>query len=200
MANRNTPELYVYKDLRKKILTGELKNQERLVETTLATQYDVSRLHIKSALRLLEQEHLAEHIQMCGFQVKEFTEAAMNEVIELRYALDLVTFKRFTNIASKEDVGLLQKMARRIAVFFQNDMVEDSMLELDCFYSFVYEKSGYIHITAILGKYSDYFKIIRRQFTSNTKRNQEAAQLLFDIVDAISEKNSDLLAVLLAKR
>lgn len=200
MADQNSPEIFVYKDLRKKILTGELKDQERLVETTLAAQYNVSRLHIKSALRLLEQEQLAEHIRMRGFQVKEFTEEAINEILELRYALDLVTFKRFMSVASKEDISRLRKMTQRIAVFFQNEMIEDAMLDLDSFYSFIYEKSGYIHITAILDKYSDYFKIIRRQTTTDAKLNQEAAQLLVRIMDAIEETNSELLAVLLAQR
>lgn len=200
MADKNSREIYVYKDLRKKILMGELKNNERLVETSLAMQYDVSRLHIKSALRLLEQEQLAEHIRMCGFQVKEFTEEAMNEVIELRYALDLVIFKRFMNVASKEYITRLRKMAQRINVFFQNEMIEDAMLELDNFYGFIYEKSGYIHITAILDKYSDYFKIIRRQFTSDAKLNQKAVQMLFCIIDAIEEKDLDLLTTMLGQR
>ena len=119
MEKKIDPEIYVYKDLREKILVGELKNGDRLVETTLAKQYDVSRLHIKSALRFLEQEHLAEHIPMCGFQVVEFTEEAMEEIEELRLALDCVTFAHFAKIATKEDIACLWKMAQRISVFFK---------------------------------------------------------------------------------
>lgn len=200
MEKKIDPEIYVYKDLREKILVGELKNGDRLVETTLAKQYDVSRLHIKSALRFLEQEHLAEHIPMCGFQVVEFTEEAMEEIEELRLALDCVTFAHFAKIATKEDIACLWKMAQRISVFFQNNMVEDAMEELDLFYSFVYDKSGYIHITAILDKYSDYFKIIRRKCTSDMEVNIQAATLLSQIVAAVEQKDIDTLSIKLGQR
>lgn len=200
MTKKNNPEIMIYKDLRRKILTGELKNGDRLVETALAAQYEVSRLHIKSALRLLEQEQLAEHIMMCGFQVKGFTEETMEEIGELRLALDRVTFARFAKTAVAEDVAHLQKMGQRVKVFFQNNMIEDAMEELDNFYSYVYAKSGYIHITAILEKYSDYFKILRRQFTSDQRLNLEAAELLLEIIRAIEEKDIDLLAEKLGER
>jgi len=200
MTKKNNPEIMIYKDLRRKILTGELKNGDRLVETALAAQYEVSRLHIKSALRLLEQEQLAEHIMMCGFQVKGFTEETMEEIGELRLALDRVTFARFAKTAVAEDVAHLRKMGQRVKVFFQNNMIEDAMEELDNFYSYVYAKSGYIHITAILEKYSDYFKILRRQFTSDQRLNLEAAELLLEIIRAIEEKDIDLLAEKLGER
>ena len=200
MAKKNNPEIMVYKDLREKILTGELKDKDRLVETTLAAQYDVSRLHIKSALRLLEQEQLAEHIMMCGFQVKGFTEESMEEIGELHLALDCIIFARFTKTALEEEIAYLWKTAQRIKVFFQNNMVEDAMEELDNFYSYVYAKSGYIHITAILEKYSDYFKILRRQFTSDQRLNLETAELLLQIVQAMEEKDIDALAAKRGKR
>lgn len=200
MTKIDNPEIFVYKDLREKILTGEFKNGYRLIETALTAQYGVSRLHIKSALRLLEQEQLAEHIMMRGFQVKGFTPEAMEEVSELRLALDSVTFVRFVKVASQEDVALLRKVAQRVAVFFENNMVEDAMEELDRFYAFVYEKSGYTHITVILDKYSDYFKIIRRHSSADQKLNLEAAQLLFEIMTAIEHKDTDTLIMKLGER
>lgn len=200
MAQDRNPEFVVYRDLRRKILTGELKDGDRLVETALAAEYHVSRLHIKSALRLLEQEQLAEHIRMCGFQVKGFTEESMEEIEELRLALDRVTFMRFARTALPEDIANLRKRARRIAAFFQTDMEEDANEEVDDFYSFVYKRSGYIHITAILDKYSDYFKIIRRQSSGDANLNKEAVQLLFQIVDAIEEKDLEALSERLGQR
>lgn len=200
MTKKTNPEVSIYKALRKKILTQELKKGDRLVETTLAKEYDASRLHIKSALRLLEQEHLAEHIPMCGFQVTGFTEDAMEEIEELRLALDKVTFAKFARTAAPADIAHLWKMAQRVKVFFQNNMVDDAMEELDHFYSFVYEKSGYIHITAILDKYSDYFKIMRRQSTSEFDLNMQAAELLFQIVEAVEKKDIDGLAAKLGQR
>lgn len=199
MANTN-PEFSIYKDLRKKILTGELENGDRLVETALAAKYDTSRLHIKSALRLLAQENLAEHIAMCGFIVKGFSEESMEEVIELRIALERVIFKRFVEVASDEDIAHLRKTTQKVAVFLENDMVEDAMEEVDHFYSYTYEHSGYPRIMSILETYSDYLKIIRRQSASETQRNQDSLQLLFDIMDAIEKRDVETLMKHLERR
>ena len=93
VENENT-EYLIYKDLRQKILLGEIGEGKRLVETALAADYQASRLHIKSALRLLEQENLAQHIPQCGFVAKGVSEDAIEEIVELRIALERVVFKR----------------------------------------------------------------------------------------------------------
>ena len=79
MEENKNAEYEIYKELRRKILLGEIKEGERLVETTLAADFHASRLHIKSALRLLEQENLAQHIPQCGFVAKGVTEEAIEE-------------------------------------------------------------------------------------------------------------------------
>lgn len=193
MANNNDPEFQIYRDIRKQILTGQRKDGDRLVETALAAEYGASRLHIKSALRLLEQESLAEHIPMSGFIVKGLSEAAVDEIVELRIALERVLFKRVIEVATDEDVVYLKKLTQRVVVFMDNGMVEDAMVEVDQFYSYIYQLSGYHRITSILDTYSDYLQIIRRQSTSEEKRNRDSMRLLLEIVDAIENRNMDSL-------
>jgi DNA-binding GntR family transcriptional regulator len=199
MKNIDRPEFNIYRDLRWKILTGELEDGDRLVETSLARQYKVSRLHIKSALRLLEQERLAEYIPQRGFQVKGFTSDMMDEISELRYALDLVTFKRFMNTASEEDMENLRKRAKRIMVFLDNNMLEDALQEIDLFYNFIYDVSGFVHIKAIKETYSDYFKLVRMQNTDETEIKRSSG-LMKEMMEAIENKDLQKMTVLLAQR
>lgn len=193
MEENKNAEYEIYKELRRKILLGEIKEGERLVETTLAADFHASRLHIKSALRLLEQENLAQHIPQCGFVAKGVTEEAIEEIVELQIALERVVFKRLVQVITDEEIAQLRKTTQRVVVFLQNDMVEDAMEEVDHFYSFVYEKSHLERITSILDTYTDYLKIIRRRSASDIDRNQASMQLLQDIMGAIEKRDTETL-------
>lgn len=193
MTENKNSEYRIYKDLRQKILLGEIKEGDRLVETSLAAEYQASRLHIKSALRLLEQENLAQHIPQCGFVAKEVTDEAIDEIVELRIALERVVFKRLIEVITDEEIEYLRRTTQRVAVFLQNDMMEDAMEEVDHFYSFVYEKSHLERITGILDTYTDYLKIIRRRSSVNADRNQASLKLLQDIMDAIEARDTEAL-------
>lgn len=179
------PEFPIYRDLRHKIISGEIGDGARLIETALARNYQASRLHIKSALRLLEREHLAEHIPRRGFFAKSVTEEDIAEIIDLRIALERVVFSRFLARATEADIATLRHLIQRIAAFLESGMIDDAMSEVDRFYEYVYDQSGCWRITSILATYDEYLKSIRRRSADQTERNVAAYHVLENIVDAI---------------
>ena len=78
----------VFNTLRQAILTGELKPGERLMEIHLANRLGVSRTPIREAIRKLELEGLVIMIPRRGAEVAQITEKSMNDVLEVRRALD----------------------------------------------------------------------------------------------------------------
>lgn len=78
----------VFNTLRQAILTGELKPGERLMEIHLANRLGVSRTPIREAIRKLELEGLVTMIPRRGAEVAQITEKSMNDVLEIRKALD----------------------------------------------------------------------------------------------------------------
>ena len=78
----------VFNTLREAILKGELKPGERLMEMHLATKLGVSRTPIREAIRMLEHEGLAVTIPRKGAQVAKMTEKDLQDVLEVRDALD----------------------------------------------------------------------------------------------------------------
>lgn len=78
----------VFHTLRDAILKGELKPGERLMEMHLAEKLGVSRTPIREAIRMLEQEGLAVTIPRKGAQVASMTEKDLEDVLEVRDALD----------------------------------------------------------------------------------------------------------------
>lgn len=78
----------VFNTLRQAILTGELKPGERLMEIHLANRLGVSRTPIREAIRKLELEGLVTMIPRKGAEVAQITEKSMNDVLEVRRAVD----------------------------------------------------------------------------------------------------------------
>ena len=78
----------VFNTLRNAILRGDLKPGERLMEMHLANKLGVSRTPIREAIRMLEQEGLAVTIPRKGAQVAKMTEKDLQDVLEIRDALD----------------------------------------------------------------------------------------------------------------
>lgn len=78
----------VFHKLREAILQGQLKPGERLMELQLASELGVSRTPIREAIRMLENEGLAVTVPRKGAQVAGMTEKDMEDVLEIREALD----------------------------------------------------------------------------------------------------------------
>lgn len=78
----------VFKTLRENILTGILKPGQRLMEIQLASQLGVSRTPIREAMRMLELEGLVVMIPRKGAVVAEITKKDLEDVLEVRCALE----------------------------------------------------------------------------------------------------------------
>lgn len=78
----------VFNTLRKAILRGELKPGERLMEIQLANKLGVSRTPIREAIHKLELEGLVLMIPRKGAEVAQITEKNMQDVLEVRKALE----------------------------------------------------------------------------------------------------------------
>ena len=99
----------VFNTLRQAILTGELKPGERLMEIHLANRLGVSRTPIREAIRKLELEGLVTMIPRRGAEVAQITEKSMNDVLEVRRAMDALCVELACDRISQEELGSLKK-------------------------------------------------------------------------------------------
>ena len=83
----------VFNTLRQAILKGELKPGERLMEIQLANKLGVSRTPVREAIRKLELEGLVLMIPRKGAEVTEITRQDMEDVLEVRTALEELAVK-----------------------------------------------------------------------------------------------------------
>jgi len=99
----------VFNTLRQAILTGELKPGERLMEIHLADQLGVSRTPIREAIRKLELEGLVTMIPRRGAEVAQITEKSMNDVLEVRRAVDALCVELACERITPEELERLRE-------------------------------------------------------------------------------------------
>ena len=85
---RQTLREQVTQAIRLKLLTGQLRPGERIVEQEMAEDLGVSRGPVREALRQIEQEGLVEYTSHVGCFVKEFNARDVYEVYLLRANLE----------------------------------------------------------------------------------------------------------------
>ena len=99
----------VFNTLRKAILKGELKPGERLMEIALAERLGVSRTPVREAMRKLELEGLVVMIPRRGAQVANITEKDLNDVLEVRIALENLSIENACTRMTEEQLEELQR-------------------------------------------------------------------------------------------
>lgn len=90
------------------VLSGAFRPGERLVETAIAEQLNVSRAPVREALAALEQEGIVSHVPRRGYFVVDFSEKDIEEVYTLRLLLEGEALRRAIERASQENLAELQ--------------------------------------------------------------------------------------------
>ena len=80
----------IYGHLREQLLNGEIPPHQHLVETKIAKEVGISRTPIREALHSLELEGLIESIPRVGYVVKPISEDEVEEICEIRAAIEEV--------------------------------------------------------------------------------------------------------------
>ncbi|MFI6601143.1 GntR family transcriptional regulator [Nonomuraea sp. NPDC050536] len=75
-------------ELRRRIMSGELKQGERLVEDRLAAQLGVSRNPVRESIRILSAEGFVEVIPRIGAAVARLSSAEAEELFDVRMAIE----------------------------------------------------------------------------------------------------------------
>ena len=99
----------VFQTLRNAILKGELKPGERLMEIQLAGKLGVSRTPVREALRKLELEGLVIMIPRRGAIVADITIQDLNDVLEVREALEELAVRKACDCATDEQMKALKQ-------------------------------------------------------------------------------------------
>jgi DNA-binding GntR family transcriptional regulator len=112
---RNTGAHLVYSELKRRILSLELKPGERVYEPAMATALQVSRTPLREAIRRLISESLLEQQATGGVVVPALDETAIAELYDVRAALESLMAREACAKATADDIEKLQGILERNA-------------------------------------------------------------------------------------
>jgi DNA-binding GntR family transcriptional regulator len=110
---RNTGAHLVYAELKRRILSLELKPGERIYEPAMASALQVSRTPLREAIRRLIAESLLEQQPTGGVLVPVLDEAAISELYEVRAAMESLMARNACLKATPADIEALRGILER---------------------------------------------------------------------------------------
>ena len=179
----------VFNTLREAILKGELKPGERLMELQLAAKLGVSRTPIREAIRMLEQEGLAVTIPRKGAEVAKMTEKDMEDVLQIREALDELAAKIACEQISEEQLEELVATMHEFEESTKTDNVK-KIAEADVkFYDIIYQSTGNPKLVNMLNNLREQMYRYRVEYLKDENNYPTLMKEHKDIVEGLVRKN-----------
>ncbi|ATD65854.1 GntR family transcriptional regulator [Neisseria weixii] len=117
--------------LREMIADGELKPGERITEIPTAEKLGVSRLPVRMALQILEQEGLVERLPKRGYTARKITSADFLNALEVRGTLEgLAARQAAEHGMPSETVALLEQGLAELDAVFEREVFSIEEVEI----------------------------------------------------------------------
>ncbi|HKU11739.1 MAG TPA: GntR family transcriptional regulator [Sinomonas sp.] len=113
-SQRERPLREVIRDtLRSRIFEGHYAPGTRLIERDLASEFNVSRLPVREALRMLAQEGLLAERASRGSVVAGLSEKDVDDLFDVRLSLEVLACRLAAQRATPEDIERLEALLDR---------------------------------------------------------------------------------------
>lgn len=189
----------VFQTLRKAILTGELEPGARLMETQLGEKLGVSRTPIREAIRKLELEGLVIMVPRKGAQVAQFTEKDIEDVLEVRAALEALAARL---ACKKMDDRAFLRLQLVIAEYEyaakENDI--EVMIEKDVeFHETIFNATENEKLIQLFNNLREQVHRYRIAYLKNTEDSEAVRVEHIELLEALRSQNEDLASDLASK-
>jgi DNA-binding GntR family transcriptional regulator len=153
----------IYEQLANAIVSGKLHPGERLTLKSISTQFSISNMPVREALRKLEANKLVKRERNRSICVTELSVQSIEEIIEIRLILECYAAGKAAQIRSDEAVDRLESLHKRITL---TKVVEKYLQVNRDFHFTIYEEAKLPILTEIIKslweRYSPYLYILHR--------------------------------------
>ncbi|HWR45015.1 GntR family transcriptional regulator [Sporomusa sp.] len=182
----------VAETLREAIVNGILKPGERLMEIQLAEELGVSRTPVREAIRKLELEGFVVMIPRRGTYVADLSIKDINEVFEIRTALDVLAAGLAVERITEDELEQLERLLVEIGELIEQDDA-DKLVESDSqFHDILYRASRNDRLVGIINNLREQFTRFRSISIQYPGRMQKSVEEHRRLVEAIASRDTDL--------
>ncbi|MGB5634297.1 MAG: GntR family transcriptional regulator [Waterburya sp.] len=186
----------VYEALKQIILRGDLASGERVVETKLAEQLEVSRTPIREAIGQLRREKLIVSKPNGGFRVATLSVRDAIQLYDCRIALEQLSVEGACEQIISKQLKQLEKyvlLAEKLSESQSSKSDSLKLLEIDYqFHHLIAESSGNQWLLTLLEQVFDKMALLRVQTTKHNPQVLEVRLEHREIYEAIALRDSDL--------
>lgn len=181
----------VFNTLRQAILTGELKPGERLMEIHLANRLGVSRTPIREAIRKLELEGLVTMMPRRGAEVAQITEKSMNDVLEVRRAMDALCAELACERITEEE---LERLAEACEEFEKATATGDVKLiaQTDVtLHDIIMQATGNKRLVQLINNLSEQMYRYRFEYIKDFSQHERLVEEHRDIYESLLHRDKE---------
>uniref|UniRef100_A0A832M3I3 GntR family transcriptional regulator n=1 Tax=Oscillatoriales cyanobacterium SpSt-402 TaxID=2282168 RepID=A0A832M3I3_9CYAN len=184
-----------YQVLRVAILSGELPPGQRLVESQLAKELQVSRTPVREALRLLQHEELVTVDSENTLQVATFSEKDAAEFYDCRIALEQLSVRgacQNSTDSQQQELKRIVQQAEKLSTGKSSQLLNFQLLDLDYrFHRLIAESSQNFQLRSMLDHLFDKMTLLRIQTIQQNRSVLNICTEHQQIYDAIAHRDAE---------
>lgn len=187
----------VFHTLRKGILRGDLKPNERLMEIKLADRLGVSRTPIREAIRMLQLEGLVVNIPRKGAHVAKITEKDLKDVLEVRTGLEDLSVKLASERITSAQIRRLQDASERFAAAAHDENLIELAEADEAFHAVIYEATGNDRLVQMLNNIKDQMYRYRVEYLKDIESRDLLSREHRSLCELLEKRNGEAAADLM---
>jgi len=188
----------VTESLRLAIIDGRLVPGQKLIERELCERLEISRPLLREALQQLQAEGLVTTVLHKGPFVTLIGADEVDEIYQVRTALESLVGRAFTENATDAEVAALRAAVEGLRPSVAEDSPRDLLVAKGSFYAVLFEGCRNRVATQILTQLNNRMMLYKRLSLSAPGRPSETLAELDAVVTAIEARDADRAAELCA--
>ena len=178
--NENTLTNEIADIVRERILKGEYQIGEKIKESSIAQELNVSRTPIREAFKMLEEEGLLDYLPNRGCYAKGFTRRDVSDIYTVREALEEIAVTWACERITDEEIAKMEEQCELMDFYTRKRDVQKILAMNSSFHDIIYNSAGSRFLAQVLRSYKGYLDktrksvFYREEFLDSIQREHQA--------------------------
>ena len=197
--NENTLTNEIADIVRERILKGEYQIGEKIKESSIAQELNVSRTPIREAFKTLEEEGLLDYLPNRGCYAKGVTKRDVSDIYTVREALEEIAMTWACERITDEEIDKLEEQCELMDFYTKKRDVQKILTMNSSFHDIIYNSTGSRFLAQVLRSYKGYLDktrksvFYREEFLDSIQEEHKA------IFEAVKSRDKDLAVAAIKK-
>ncbi len=148
--------------VRERILSGEYEIGEKIKESSIAQELNVSRTPIRDAFKTLEEEGLLDYLPNRGCFAKGFTKRDVADIYTVREALEEIAVTWACERITDEEIMKLEEQCELMEIYTRKKDAAKILAMNSTFHDIIYNSSRSRFLAQVLRSYKGYLDKARK--------------------------------------